>query len=103
MILKNKLNRLDEDNDKTKDKDKDNATLNKINNKIDLINKINKRLFEVNTKVTNKVKSIYEAICELQDEIYNDPWLRLGELNKIEDILDDSLNVVSKWIYEKNI
>ena len=103
MILKNKLNRLDEDNDKTKDKDKDNATLNKINNKIDLINKINKRLFEVNTKVTNKVKSIYEAICELQDEIYNDPQLRLGELNKIEDILDDPLNVVSKWIYEKNI
>ena len=81
---------------KTKTKDKD-----KINNKIDSINKINKRLSEVNTKVTNKVKSIYEVMCELQDEIYNDPWLRLVELNKIEDILDDALNVVSKEIMEK--
>ena len=41
-------------------------------------------------------------MCELQDEIYNDPWLRLVELNKIEDILDDALNVVSKEIYGKN-
>ena len=38
---------------------------------------------------------------ELQDEIYNDPWLRLVELNKIKDILDDALNVVSKEIYGK--
>ena len=49
MISKNKLNRLDEDNDKTKDKTKaktkDNTTLDKINNKIDLINIFNKRLF----------------------------------------------------------
>ena len=36
---------------------------------------------------------------ELQDEIYNDPWLRLVELNKIKHILDDELNVVSKEIY----
>ena len=49
-----------------------------------------------------KVKSIYEAMYELQDEIYNDPWLRLVELNKIKDILDDALNVVSKEIYGKN-
>ena len=40
---------------------------------------------------------------ELQDEIDNDPWLRLVELNKIKDILDDALNVVSKEIYGKNI
>ena len=40
---------------------------------------------------------------ELQDETYNDPWLRLVELNKIKDILDDALNVVSKEIYGKNI
>ena len=40
---------------------------------------------------------------ELQNEIYNDPWLRLVELSKIKDILDDALNVVSKEIYGKNI
>ena len=103
QVLRNKAH-VPRDNDKTKTKTKDevNATLDKINNKIDSINKINKRLSEVNTKVTNKVKSIYEAMCELQNEIYNDPWLRLVELNKIEDILDDALNVVSKEIYGKN-
>ena len=52
--------------------------------------------------MTNKVKSIYEALEELQDEIYNDPWLRLVELNKIEDVLYDALNVVPKEIYGKN-
>ena len=77
--------------------------MDKINNKIDLINKIDKILSEVNMKLTNNVKSIYEAMHELQDEIYNDPWLRLVELNKIKDILDDALNVVSKEIYGKNI
>ena len=41
-------------------------------------------------------------MCELQDEIYNDPWLRLVELNQIEDILDDALNVVSREIYGIN-
>ena len=35
-------------------------------------------------------------MCELQDEIYNDPWSKLVELNQIKDILDDALNVVSK-------
>ena len=39
---------------------------------------------------------------ELQDEIYNDTWLRLIELNKIDTILDDALNVVWYEIYGKN-
>ena len=41
---------------------------------------------------------------ELQeDEIYSDDsWLRLYELNKIENIIDDVLNVVFKEIYGKN-
>ena len=30
---------------------------------------------------------------------YNDPWLRLVELNKIKDTLDDALNFVTKEIY----
>ena len=41
-------------------------------------------------------------MCELQDEIYNDPWLKLVELNNIKDISDDALNVVSKEIYGQN-
>ena len=38
---------------------------------------------------------------ELQDEIYNNPWLRLAKLNKVKDILDDPLNVIWYEIYEK--
>ena len=39
---------------------------------------------------------------ELQDEIYDDPWLRLVELNKIDTIFDDALNFVWYEIYGKN-
>ena len=40
---------------------------------------------------------------ELQDEIYNDSWLRLVELNKTKDILDDALNIIWYEIYKKKI
>ena len=41
-------------------------------------------------------------MCKLQDEIYlNDTGLRLDELNRIDNIFDDSLNVVWYEIYEK--
>ena len=39
---------------------------------------------------------------ELEDEIYDDSWLWLVELDKRKDILADALNVVSKEIYGKN-
>ena len=45
---------------------------------------------------------MYEAMHELQDEIYDDHWLRLVELNKIGTILDDALNVAWYEIYGKN-
>ena len=40
---------------------------------------------------------------ELQDEIYtNDSWLRLAQLNKIDAIVDEALNPVSKKFHRKN-
>ena len=39
---------------------------------------------------------------ELEDEIYDDSWLWLVELDKRKDILADALNVVLKEIYGKN-
>ena len=40
---------------------------------------------------------------ELQDEIYDDDsWLRLVVLNKINILLDESLDYVWKIIYGKN-
>ena len=46
--------------------------LDKINKKID---KMNKRLAKVKVEVTRKIELIYEAKCELQDEIYSDDSL----------------------------
>ena len=89
---------------KTKTEDKDKTTpktrtkienkdiLGKINNKIDTINKMNKRLEKVKAEVTKKIELIYESMCELQDEIYSDDsWLRLVELDKIDAITDEAL------------
>ena len=88
------------DNDKTKTID--NTAVDRISNKIGLINKIDNILSNVNIKLPNNVKSIYEAINVLEDEIWDDdPWLRLFELNKIKDILDDALNVI--WYEIKKI
>ena len=101
-VIKNNSQALRNKESVLRDNDKENTTLDKINHKIDLINKIDEILFELNTKLINKVKYIYKAMHELQDEIYNDPWLRLIELNKIDTILDDALNVVWYQIYGKN-
>ena len=70
-----------------------------INNKKNLINKINIRLSKAKTKVSNNIKSIYKALSKLQDD---DSWLRVVELNNIDTILDDALNVAWYEIYGKN-
>ena len=88
---------------KTKTNTKDKDTLDKVNNKIRTINKINEGLAKVKVKVTKKTELIYEALHELQDEIYiDDSWLRLIELNKIDAIIDEALNVVWNLICGKN-
>ena len=88
-------------NGKTKTKDKD--TLHKIDIQKSAINKLNKGLAKVKAEITKKVELIYEAMCELQGDIYSDDlWLRLVELNKIDAITDDALNVVWNMICGKN-
>ena len=113
--FKTKTKDKDKDKNKTKTEDKDKTTpktrtktedkdiLDKINNKIDTINKINKRLEKVKVKVKQKVELIYEAMCELQNEIYcDDSWLRLVELDKIDAVIDQALNIVWNEIYGEN-
>ena len=97
---------IDKDKDKTSTKDVDNTTtktmtsaedkdktttkimvktkdiLDKINNKVDIINKINRRLAKMKIKIAKKVELIYGSMCELQDEIYSDDGMRFVE--KIE-------------------
>ena len=114
---KDKTSTKDMDNTKTKTmtstEDKDKTTtkimvktkdiLDKINNKVDIINKINKRLAKIKIKIAKKIELIYGSMCELQDEIYSDDsWLRLAELNKIDAITDEALNVVRNEICGKN-
>ena len=95
-------NNEDSDNTTYKTKTKNNIKT-EINNKKNLINKINIRLSKAKTKGTNNIKSVYKAKCKLQDEIYlNDTGLRLDELNMIDNIFDDTLNVVWYEIHGKN-
>ena len=83
--------------DKTTAKTKD--MLDKINNKISMINKTNEGLAKVKAEVAIKVELIYEAMVELQDEIYSDDsWLRLVELDKIDAILEEVFNTVWKML-----
>ena len=56
--------------DKITTKTKD--MLDKINNKISIINKTNEGLAKVKAEVTKNLNLIYEVMGELQDEIYSD-------------------------------
>ena len=95
-------NNEDSDNTTYKTKTKNNIKT-EINNKKNLISKINIRLSKAKTKGTNNIKSVYKAKCKLKDEIYlNDTGLRLDELNMIDNIFDDTLNVLWYEIYGKN-
>ena len=63
QVIRDKLHKLENEADILRDNGKNNITLDKVNNKTDLINKINKTLIEVNTKITNKFTYIYMKQC----------------------------------------
>ena len=50
----------------------DKNILDKTNNEIGTINKLNNGLTKIKVKVKKKVELIYEAMCELQDVINSD-------------------------------
>ena len=71
--------------------------------------KINKLIDHANllARIRNDFSMNVNEICvlmnELDDEIYSDDsWLRLVELNKINTLLDESLDYVWKMVYGKN-
>ena len=53
---------------KTKTKDTNNDLLDKINKRIDTMNKSNNLLAKLKAEVTKKIELVYELMCELQDE-----------------------------------
>ena len=73
------------------------------------LDETNELIDQVNllAKTRNDFSKNFNEICmlmnELQDEIYDDDsWLRLVELNKINMLLDESLDYVRKMIYAEN-
>ena len=58
IIPEIKTKYIDKGKTKYKDKDKTKTIIDKINNKKNLINKINIRLSKAKTKVSNNIKSI---------------------------------------------
>ena len=48
------------------------------------------------------VSEICSLMKELKDDLYDDSWLRLAELNKINALLDESLDWVWKMVYGVN-
>ena len=48
------------------------------------------------------VSEICSLMKELEDDLYDDSWLRLAELNKINALLDGSLDYVWKMVYGVN-
>ena len=87
---------------KTKTKTEDKDMLDRINNKISIINETSRIIAKIKVKLKKKTKLIYETMYELQDEIYSDDsWLRKVELNKIDAIIDDALNVIWNMIRKK--
>ena len=71
----------------------------KVNKKIDQVSLIAK----IKNDCSKNVCKICELMNELQDEIYSDDsWFRLVELNKINALIDHSLDYIWKIVYGKN-
>ena len=64
--------------------------LDKINELIDQVN----LLAKTRNNFSKNINEICMLMNELQDEIYDDSWLKLVELNKINALLDESLDYV---------
>ena len=73
--------------------------LDKINNKINNITDVKKIIKKIKDELNDKIVSIYEIIFNLS----NDSRLRQDELNKVDAIIDDTLNFIYNNIYRKNI
>ena len=58
-----------------------------------------KIIIKIKDELNDRIESIYEIIFKLT----NDSRLRRDELNKIDSIIDDTLNFICNKIYRKTI
>ena len=102
-IIKTKTNDKNKATTKTKTETKNKDMVDKINDKINMINKLYNRLEKAKANVIKRIELICKGIRELEDEIYSDDsWFRLVELEKIDAIIDEALNVVWNMICGEN-
>ena len=102
-IIKTKTKDKNKATTKTKTETKNKDMVDKINDKINMINKLYNRLEKAKANVIKRIELICKGIRELEDEIYSDDsWFRLVELEKIDAIIDEALNVVWNMICGKN-
>ena len=73
--------------------------LDKVHNKINNIGYANKIITKIRDELKKKIELIYESLFF---KLSDDSRLRLPELNKIDAIIDDTLNFVWIKIYRKN-
>ena len=102
-IIKTKTKDKNKATTKTKTETKNKDMVDKINDKINMINKLYNRLEKAKANVIKRIELICKGIRELEDEIYSDDsWFRLVELEKIDAIIDEALNVVWNMICREN-
>ena len=102
-IIKTKTKDKNKATTKTKTETKNKDMVDKINDKINMINKLYNRLEKAKANVIKRIELICKGIRELEDEIYSDDsWFRLVELEKIDAIIDEALNVVWNMICGEN-
>ena len=73
--------------------------LDKVNNKINNITDVKKIIIKIKNELNDRIESIYEITFNLS----TDSRLKRDELNKIDAIIDDTLNFICIKIYRKNI
>ena len=102
-IIKTKTKDKNKATTKTKTETKNKDMVDKINDKINMINKLYNRLEKAKANVIKRIELICKGIRELEDEIYSDDsWFRLVELEKIDAIIDEALNVACNMICGEN-
>ena len=88
----------DNDNEASDNEASDNKEKSSVQKLIDQVNMI----VEASKAFLNNINKIRTLTNDLQDELFSDdPWLKLFEMNKINALVDESLDYIWNMIYGK--
>ena len=74
------------------------AIIDKIYDKMISINEVFNTIIKINDELKKSIKSVYEIMCNLSDDLQ----LTQVEINTINAKIDDALNFACNKIYKKN-